>query len=80
MKINSVSRKFKTWIRSLWTPRVDVDFLELDYALMGEVNSLNDQRLDELIAQRNELKRKKKKTSHIQAEIERLRTDQLRRL
>jgi hypothetical protein len=29
MKINNVSRKFKTWIKSLWTPRVDIDFLVL---------------------------------------------------
>ncbi len=85
MKIRSVSRKFKTWIKQLWEPKTDLGWDDItmesnDPWLLGLIkhNEQVRERVNALIAERDKLKAQKKKHSHIQAEIESLRTEQLR--
>jgi hypothetical protein len=84
MKIRSVSRKFKTWIKQLWEPRHDFetpcfDATDLWLAeLAQEHDKLREDRIRMLTVERDRLKLQKRKFLHIQAEIESLRTEQLR--
>lgn len=82
MKIRSVSRKFKTWIKQLWEPRHDFETGCFDAdlwlaELAQEHDKLREDRIRMLTAERDRLKLAKKRSAHIQAEIESLRTQQL---
>lgn len=59
-------------IARFWRPRVEIDFLELSYALMDEANRINERELEALLTKRAELKRKKKKHAHLDREIQQL--------
>lgn len=75
MKIRNASRKFKTWISALWSPKPKFDWLQNEYDLMGDPGSAE---MAALIEKREKLKSQKKRHTHIQAEIENLRNRQLR--
>lgn len=84
MKIHSVSRKFKTWVKRFWEPRHDFetpcfDATDLWLAeLAQEHDKLREDRIRMLTVERDRLKLQKRKFRHIQKEIESLRTEQLR--
>ncbi len=86
MKIRSVSRKFKTWIKQLWEPKTDLGWDDITmesndpwlFDLIKHNEQVRDERINVLIAEREAARKAKKKHSHIQAEIESLRTEQLR--
>lgn len=73
-----VKRQFAKIIDKFWRPRTDFDWLQFEYDIMAGSASINEERINVLIAERNARKRDKKKHSHIQAEIESLRAEQLR--
>lgn len=76
MKIRNASRKFKTWIGDLWDRKAPkFDWLQNEYDLMGDPGSAE---MAALIEKREKAKIQKKRHTHIQAEIEKLRTRQLR--
>jgi hypothetical protein len=71
--MRSISRKFRTWIRQLWKPKADWDWLEMSYQILDTADRVEEERLDVLLKQRAELKRKKKKHKYLDREIELLR-------
>lgn len=71
--MRSISRKFRTWIRKMWEPKPDWDWLEMSYQILDTADRVEEERLDVLLKQRAELKRKKKKHKHMDREIEILR-------
>lgn len=73
-----VKRQFAKIIEKFWRPRADFDWLQYEYDVMVEVDRMNADLIDNLIAERDRLKKAKKRHSHIQAEIEKLRAEQLR--
>jgi len=75
MKIRNASRKFKTWISALWKPAAKFDWLETHYELLDNPDT-DEMKL--LMAKREKAKKQKKAWKPIQAEIEKLRTRQLR--
>lgn len=84
MKLRNTGRKFKTWIKRFWEPRHDFetgcfDATDLWLAeLAQEHDKLREDRIRMLTVERDRLKLQKRKFLHIQAEIESLRTEQLR--
>jgi len=67
-------------IDRFWRPRKQIDWLETDYALHDLerlTDDVNRQRLAVLITERDKLRSRKKRFSHIQAEIEQLKTMQI---
>jgi len=68
--MRSVTRKFKTWISTMWKPKADWDWLEMSYQILDTADRVEEERLDVLLKQRAELKRKKKKHKHMDREIE----------
>lgn len=73
-----VKRQFAKIIDKFWRPRADFDWLQFDYDIMAGPASINEERINVLIAERDKLRKAKKKHSHIQKEIESLRAEQLR--
>lgn len=73
-----VKHQFAKIIDKFWRPRADFDWLQFDYELMVGKHSITDERINVLIAEREKLRKSKKKHSHIQKEIEKLRAEQLR--
>lgn len=73
-----VKRQFAKIIDKFWRPRADFDWLQYEYDAMVDVDRMNADLIDNLIAERDRLKKAKKRHSHIQAEIEKLRAEQLR--
>jgi hypothetical protein len=70
--------KVRRIISSFWSKRPQVDYLECHYELLdAEVDKLNEEELGRLIAERDKLKRQKKKWSHKQREIELLKAKQI---
>ncbi|RYX78533.1 hypothetical protein EON76_05235 [bacterium] len=71
MKIRNASRKFKTWISALWSPKPKYDWLESHYALMADNISaeVDDETLTALMAKRDRLKRQKKAYKAVEREI-----------
>lgn len=69
----------KRVIYSFWSKKTKVDYLQLHYDMLaGDVidrlRLFDQQKLGELMEQRDKLKRRKKKWSHVQQEIEKLKT------
>lgn len=73
-----VKRQFAKIIDKFWRPRTDFDWLQYEYDAMVDVDRMNADLIDNLIAERDRLKKAKKRHLHIQAEIEKLRAEQLR--
>lgn len=72
--------KVKSVLTRFWRKPIQIDFLELSYALMEETSRIDAERLEELLLRQREMLRKnKKKHTHLDAEIQRLRTNQLAR-
>lgn len=65
-------RMFRKWIEKFWAPKPTFDWLETHYQLMadGIADGINQEELDALIAKRDLAKKRKKKGSHIQRDIE----------
>lgn len=84
MKLRNTARKFKTWIKRLWEPKYDFEMACLDATdmwlaeLAKDHDRLREDRIRVLMDERDRLKIQKKRTSHLQAEIESLRAEQLR--
>jgi len=72
-----VKRQFAKIIDKFWRPRTEFDWVQLHYDLMVSVDSINQERIELLMQERDKAIRQKKKHRHIQAEIESLRTQQL---
>lgn len=73
-----VKRQFAKIIDKFWRPRTDFDWLQFEYDVMVDVDRMNADLIDNLIAERDRLKKAKKRHSHIKKEIEKLRAEQLR--
>ncbi len=73
-----VKRQFAKIIDKFWRPRADFDWLQFEYDIMAGSASINEERINVLIAERDKLRKAKKRHSHIQAEIEKLRAEQSR--
>jgi len=70
--------KIKDVLAKFWSRPAQVDYLEVHYSLLDSaVDSLNEEELARLMAERELLKKRKKKWSHIQTEIERLKAKQI---
>jgi hypothetical protein len=54
----------------MWKPKADWDWLEMSYQILDTADRVEEERLDVLLKQRAELKRKKKKHKHMDREIE----------
>lgn len=77
--MRSISRKFRSWIRKLWEPKVKLDDLSFAEDLLNDTYFLEQAKLDELLAERERLRKAKKKASHLDSEINRLRAHQMMR-
>lgn len=81
-----VKRQFAKIIDKFWRPKPFNDFDDMMFAMedtwLTELTQKNeevrDNRISALIDERDKLKAQKKKHSHIQAEIAKLRAEQLR--
>jgi len=70
--------KIKAVLAKFWSKPQQVDYLETHYFLLDSaVDDLNEEELARLMAERERLKKRKKKWSHIQTEIERLKAKQI---
>jgi len=70
--------KIKDVLAKFWSRPAQVDYLEVHYSLLDSaVDSLNEEELARLMAERELLKKRKKKWSHIQTDIERLKAKQI---
>lgn len=70
-------------LSKFWSRQPKVDYLECHYELLdAEVDKLNEEELGRLMAERDKLKRQKKRWTHIQRQIELLKakiiTNQMR--
>jgi len=75
--MRSISRKFRTWVRKLWEPPVKLDDFAIAEDLLNDTYFIDQLRLDDLLAERERLRKAKKKASHLDSEINRLKTHQM---
>lgn len=77
--MRSISRKFRMWIRQLWEPKIRVDDFAIADDLLNDMYFIEQQYLDELLAERERLRKAKKKASHLDSEINRIKANQIMR-
>jgi hypothetical protein len=77
MEMRSISRKFRTWVKRLWEPPVKIDDFAIAEDLLNDTYFIDQQRLSELLAERERLSKAKKRASHLDSEINRLKAHQM---